>query len=84
MAKIRPQQMPESTRNLQNRVILAVCSHTNSCVTRFDNQKMTAVLTLIFLANMFLRGRVEIVIAEKLENLLGVSGAMAGGFVGVY
>lgn len=47
MAKIRPQQMPESTRNLQNRVILAVCSHTNSCLIRFDNQKMTAVLTLL-------------------------------------
>lgn len=33
---------------------------------------------------MFLGGRVEIVIAEKLENLLGVSGATTKGFVGVY
>lgn len=30
------------------------------------------------------RDRVEIVIAEKLKNLLGVSGATTKGFVGVY
>lgn len=47
MAKIGPQQMSESTRILQNIVIPAVCTHISSCLIRFDNQKMTAVLTLL-------------------------------------
>lgn len=72
MSKIRPLQMSESTWILQSRASLAVCSHTNSCLIRFDNQEMTTVHMLpILLANMFLRGHVEITIAEKLENLLG-------------
>lgn len=72
LSKIRPLQMSKSTWILQNRVSLALCSHTSSCLIRFDNQEMTTVHMLpILLANMFLRGHVEIMIAEKLENLLG-------------
>lgn len=42
-----PQQMPESTRMSQNIVIPTVSHDINSGLIRFDNQKMTAVLTLI-------------------------------------
>lgn len=40
-------QLPASTRIPQNAVIPAVCSHISRRLIRFDNQEMTAALTLL-------------------------------------
>jgi len=61
------------------------CSHNRSCCIRFDNQQITVVLTILSSWQMcFLGGHVELVIAEKLRNLLGVLEATTKGFVGVH
>lgn len=73
-----------------DRVIPAVCSHNWGRLIRFDNQKMTAVLTLHYLFGKYVsRGRrVEIAIAGK--SLKICSGFFfcgrlrQKGFVGVY
>lgn len=71
MAKIRPRQMPESTTILQNIVIPAVCSHISCCLIRFDNQEMTAVLTLLsFWQTCFSEAVWRWWLRGKLENLL--------------
>lgn len=85
MAKIRPQQMSESTTILQNIVIPAVCSHISRCLIRFDNQKMTAVLTLLsFWQICFSEAVWRLWLQKSLKIGLGFRGPTTKGFVGVY
>lgn len=77
--------MPESTRIWQNIVIPAVCSHTSSCLIRFDNQKMTAVLTLLSPWQICFSGAVwRLWLQKSLKICLGFRGLQQKRFVGVY
>lgn len=79
-SKIRPQQMPESTRILQNTVIPAVCSYISSCLIRFDNQKMTAVLTLLsFQQICFLEAMWRLWLQKSFKIYLGFRGLQQKG-----
>lgn len=57
------------------RASLAVCSHTNSSLNRFDNQEMTTVHMLpILLANICFRGHWSLWLWKSLKITSGVSG----------
>lgn len=60
----------------KTRASLAVWSHTNSCLNRFDNQEMTTVHMLpILLANICFRGHWSLWLWKSLRITSGVSGA---------